>query len=191
MEKLIVKGGTPLQGTIPVSGCKNAVLPIAVAAAILGDGVSVLHNVPNLTDVKTLSAVLEGLGATTKLKNSTLYIEPINHLEYEAPYELVRKMRASIYVLGPLVAKLGKAKVSFPGGCAIGPPTDRLAHSGFGALRCRSHRGKGIYLRTYRTFGWYGNVSHGPARPQRRCDCERYDGCHFGRRHHGYPWGST
>ncbi|RKU22290.1 UDP-N-acetylglucosamine 1-carboxyvinyltransferase [Candidatus Poribacteria bacterium] len=121
MEKLIVKGGTRLQGTIPVSGCKNAVLPIAVAAAILGDGVSVLHNVPNLTDVKTLSAVLEGLGATTKIKKSSLYIEPINHLQYEAPYELVRKMRASIYVLGPLVAKLGKAKVSFPGGCAIGP----------------------------------------------------------------------
>ena len=121
MEKLIVKGGTQLKGTIPISGCKNPVPPIAVAAAILGDGVSVLHNVPNLTDVNTLCAVLEGLGATTKLKNSTLYIEPINHLEYEAPYELVRKMRASIYVLGPLVAKLGKAKVSFPGGCAIGP----------------------------------------------------------------------
>lgn len=121
MEKLIVKGGTKLEGTIPVSGCKNAVLPIAVAAAILGDGVSVLQNVPNLTDVKTLRAVLEGLGATIKFKNSTLYIEPINHLEYEAPYDLVRKMRASIYVLGPLVAKLGKAKVSFPGGCAIGP----------------------------------------------------------------------
>ena len=121
MERLIVEGGTRLEGTIPVSGCKNAVLPIAVAAAILGDGVTVLHNVPNLTDVNTLCAVLEGLGATTKLKNSTLYIEPISHLEYEAPYELVRKMRASIYVLGPLVAKLGKAKVSFPGGCAIGP----------------------------------------------------------------------
>ncbi len=121
MEKLIVKGGTRLEGTIPISGSKNAVLPIAVAAAILGDGVSVLHNVPDLTDVNTLRAVLEGLGATTKLKNSTLYIEPINHLEYEAPYDLVRKMRASIYVLGPLVAKLGKAKVSFPGGCAIGP----------------------------------------------------------------------
>ena len=121
MEKLIVKGCTKLEGTIRVSGCKNAVLPIAVAAAILGDGVSVLHNVPNLTDVKTLRAVLEGLGATIKFKNSTIYIEPINHLEYEAPYDFVRKMRASIYVLGPLVAKLGKAKVSFPGGCAIGP----------------------------------------------------------------------
>ena len=119
MEKLIIKGGTRLQGTIPVSGCKNAVLPIAVAAAILGDGASVLHNVPNLTDVKTLSAVLEGLGATTKIKNDSLYIEPINHLEYEAPYELVRKMRASIYVLGPLLAKLGKAKVSFRAGVLL------------------------------------------------------------------------
>ncbi len=121
MEKLVVNGSTRLEGTIPVSGSKNAVLPIAVAAAILGDGVSVLHNVPNLTDVATLHAVLEGLGASIKLKDNTLYIEPVNHLEYEAPYELVRKMRASIYVLGPLVAKLGRAKVSFPGGCAIGP----------------------------------------------------------------------
>ena len=76
------------------------VLPIAVAAAILGDGVSVLHNVPNLTDVKTLSAVLEGLGASINRKNGSLYIEPINRMEYEAPYDLVRKMRASIYVLG-------------------------------------------------------------------------------------------
>ena len=79
MEKLIITGGTRLHGTIPVSGCKNAVLPIAVAAAILGDGASVLHNVPNLTDVKTLSAVLEGLGASAKIKNTALYIEPINH----------------------------------------------------------------------------------------------------------------
>ena len=74
MEQLIIKGGTRLEGTIPVSGCKNAVLPIAVAAAILGDGVSVLHNVPNLTDVMTLRAVLEGLGATIKFKKfDTLY----------------------------------------------------------------------------------------------------------------------
>jgi UDP-N-acetylglucosamine 1-carboxyvinyltransferase len=125
LQKLIVNGGTRLKGKIHVSGSKNAVLPIAVAAAILGDSVSVLHNVPNLTDVKTLSAVLEGLGASITRKNGSLYIEPINRMEYEAPYDLVRKMRASIYVLGPLVAKLGKAKVSFPGGCAIGPrPVD-------------------------------------------------------------------
>ena len=125
MQKLIINGGTRLKGRVKISGSKNAVLPIAVAAAILGDSVSVLHNVPNLTDVKTLSAVLEGLGASITRKNGSLYIEPINRMEYEAPYELVRQMRASIYVLGPLVAKLGKAKVSFPGGCAIGPrPVD-------------------------------------------------------------------
>ena len=121
MDKFIINGGKRLEGTISISGSKNATLPIAVAAAILADGASVIHNVPNLRDVDTLCAVLEVLGATTKHKNGTLYIEPINRIAYEAPYDLVRKMRASIYVLGPLAARLGKAKVSFPGGCAIGP----------------------------------------------------------------------
>ncbi|MYB94908.1 UDP-N-acetylglucosamine 1-carboxyvinyltransferase [Candidatus Poribacteria bacterium] len=166
MEKLIIKGGTRLEGTIPVSGCKNAVLPIAVAAAILGDGVSVLHNVPNLTDVMTLRAVLEGLGATIKFKNSTLYIEPINHLEYEAPYELVRKMRASIYVLGPLVAKLGKAKVSFPGGCAIGPRPIDLHIRGLEHLGAEVMVEKGyIYAQAERLIGteMYLTGQHGPS----------------------------
>ena len=166
MEKLIIKGGTRLEGTIPVSGCKNAVLPIAVAAAILGDGVSVLHNVPNLTDVMTLRAVLEGLGATIKFKNSTLYIEPINHLEYEAPYELVRKMRASIYVLGPLVAKLGKAKVSFPGGCAIGPRPIDLHIRGLEHLGAEVIVEKGyIYAQAERLIGteMYLTGQHGPS----------------------------
>ena len=166
MEKLIIKGGTRLEGTIPVSGCKNAVLPIAVAAAILGDGVSVLHNVPNLTDVMTLRAVLAGLGATIKFKNSTLYIEPINHLEYEAPYELVRKMRASIYVLGPLVAKLGKAKVSFPGGCAIGPRPIDLHIRGLEHLGAEVMVEKGyIYAQAERLIGteMYLTGQHGPS----------------------------
>lgn len=166
MEKLIVKGGTRLEGTIPVSGCKNAVLPIAVAASILGDGVSVLHNVPNLTDVKTLSAVLEGLGATIKFKNSTLYIEPINHLEYEAPYDLVRKMRASIYVLGPLVAKLGKAKVSFPGGCAIGPRPIDLHIRGLEQLGAEVNVEEGyIYAQAEHLVGAEMNLigQHGPS----------------------------
>lgn len=121
MDKLIINGGKQLEGTISVSGSKNATLPIAVAAAILADGASVIHNVPDLRDIETLCAVLEAVGATTKFKNSTLYIEPRSQIAYEAPYDLVRKMRASIYVLGPLVARLGMAKVSFPGGCAIGP----------------------------------------------------------------------
>ncbi len=166
MEKLIVKGGTRLKGTIPVSGCKNAVLPIAVAASILGDGVSVLHNVPNLTDVKTLQAVLEGLGATIKLKNSTLYIESINHLEYEAPYDLVRKMRASIYVLGPLVAKLGRAKVSFPGGCAIGPRPIDLHIRGLEGLGAEVNVEEGyIYAQAERLVGTEMNLigQHGPS----------------------------
>ena len=166
MEKLIVKGGTRLEGTIPVSGCKNAVLPIAVAASILGDGTSVLHNVPNLTDVKTLRAVLEGLGATIKFKNSTLYIEPINHLEYEAPYDLVRKMRASIYVLGPLLAKLGKAKVSFPGGCAIGPRPIDLHIRGLEQLGAEVNVEKGyIFAQAERLVGTEMNLvgQHGPS----------------------------
>ena len=166
MERLIIKGGSRLEGTIPVSGCKNAVLPIAVAAAILGDGVSVLHNVPNLTDVRTLRAVLEGLGATIKLKNSTLYIQPINHLEYEAPYDLVRKMRASIYVLGPLVAKLGKAKVSFPGGCAIGPRPIDLHIRGLEHLGAEVTVQKGyIYAQAERLVGteMYLTGQHGPS----------------------------
>ena len=125
MDRLIINGGKQLEGTISVSGSKNATLPIAVAASILADTSSVIHNVPNLNDIDSLCAVLEVLGATTKLENSTLYIEPGDRVAYEAPYDLVRKMRASIYVLGPLVARLGMAKVSFPGGCAIGPrPVD-------------------------------------------------------------------
>lgn len=154
MEKLIVKGGTRLEGTVPVSGSKNAVLPIAVAAAILSDSVSVLHNVPNLTDVATLRAVLEELGATTKLKDTTLYIEPVNHIAYEAPYDLVRKMRASIYVLGPLVAKLGRAKVSFPGGCAIGPRPIDLHIQGLEYLGAQVQVEKGyIFAQAERLVG--------------------------------------
>ncbi|HIE27682.1 TPA: UDP-N-acetylglucosamine 1-carboxyvinyltransferase [Candidatus Poribacteria bacterium] len=120
MDKFIIQGGRRLEGTIVVSGSKNATLPIAVAAAILGDGVSTIHNVPLLQDVNFMCGVLEVLGAKTQLENSVLTIDPGEHAAYEAPYDLVRKMRASIYVLGPLVAKLGRARVSFPGGCAIG-----------------------------------------------------------------------
>ena len=166
MEKLIVKGGTRLEGTVPVSGCKNAVLPIAVAAAILSDSVSVLHNVPNLTDVATLRAVLEELGATTKLKDTMLYIEPVNHIAYEAPYDLVRKMRASIYVLGPLVAKLGRAKVSFPGGCAIGPRPIDLHIQGLESLGAQVQVEKGyIFAQAERLVGteMYLMGQHGPS----------------------------
>ncbi|MFQ6041191.1 MAG: UDP-N-acetylglucosamine 1-carboxyvinyltransferase, partial [Candidatus Poribacteria bacterium] len=131
MDKFVIQGGKRLEGTIAVSGSKNATLPIAVAAAILGDGISTIHNVPQLQDVKFLCAVLDVLGAKTQLENSVLTVDPGEHAAYEAPYDLVRKMRASIYVLGPLLAKLGRARVSFPGGCAIGPRPVDLHLTGF------------------------------------------------------------
>ncbi len=166
MEKFIVNGGTRLEGKIQISGSKNAVLPIAVAAAILGDSTTVLNNVPNLTDVRTLSAVLEGLGATTKLKDSTLCIEPINRMEYEAPYDLVRRMRASIYVLGPLVARLGRAKVSFPGGCAIGPRPVDLHIRGLTSLGAKVDVKEGyIYAQARKLIGTDIDLigQHGPS----------------------------
>lgn len=166
MQKLIINGGARLEGKIQINGSKNAVLPIAVAAAILGDSVSVLHNVPNLTDVRTLSAVLEGLGASITRKNGSLYIEPINRMEYEAPYDLVRKMRASIYVLGPLVAKLGRAKVSFPGGCAIGPRPVDLHIRGLERLGAQVEVKRGyIYAQAERLVGAEIDLigQHGPS----------------------------
>ena len=154
MDRLIINGGKQLEGTISVSGSKNATLPIAVAAAILADGSSVIHNVPNLKDIDSLCAVLEVLGATTKLENSTLYIEPGDRVAYEAPYDLVRKMRASIYVLGPLVARLGLAKVSFPGGCAIGPRPVDLHLKGLQQLGAEIEVDSGyIIARTNRLVG--------------------------------------
>lgn len=166
MQRFVINGGNRLEGKVNVSGSKNAVLPIAVAAAILGDSVSVLHNVPNLTDVRTLSAVLEGLGASITRKNGSLYIEPINRMEYEAPYDLVRKMRASIYVLGPLVAKLGRAKVSFPGGCAIGPRPVDLHIKGLEFLGAKVEVKKGyIYAQAEQLRGAKFDLSgqHGPS----------------------------
>ena len=121
MDKLLINGGKKLKGIIDISGSKNAALPIIVAAGILGQSKSIITNVPHLTDVKMLCSLLEKLGAKTHLDNNQLTIEPIDQTSYEAPYDLVRKMRASIYVLGPLLARMGRAKVSFPGGCAIGP----------------------------------------------------------------------
>ena len=134
MDKLIIQGGRRLNGTVSVSGSKNAALPIIVAATILTEQPSTLRNVPDLMDLETLCHVLEGLGARLQFEKGTLLIEPIDQKTYQTPYELVRKMRASIYVLGPLVTKLGQAKVSFPGGCAIGPRPVDLHLKGLEAL---------------------------------------------------------
>jgi UDP-N-acetylglucosamine 1-carboxyvinyltransferase len=119
MERFLVEGGTRLHGEVEVSGAKNAALKL-VAAALLAPGKTVLHNVPRIMDVSTMRAVLEGLGAETFFEGHTLEIDTSDIDSYTASYELVRQMRASIVVLGPLAARFGEAEVSAPGGCNLG-----------------------------------------------------------------------
>ena len=126
MDKFVIKGGSPLKGIIPVSGSKNAALPL-MAASLLGNTASTLKNIPRLKDIYTFNNVIRVVGAqVTFLEDeNTLIIDPENVNHLEAPYDLVRKMRASFYMLGALVGKHGYAKVSLPGGCAWGPrPVD-------------------------------------------------------------------
>ena len=120
MDKFIICGGTPLKGEVRVSGSKNASLPI-MCSSILADGRCTYSNVPRLHDIKTMGDVLSTLGMSVKRTASdTVEIDPGGISSCEAPYDLVKSMRASILVLGPLLAKFGQAKVSLPGGCAIG-----------------------------------------------------------------------
>ncbi|WP_346353613.1 UDP-N-acetylglucosamine 1-carboxyvinyltransferase [Azotosporobacter soli] len=135
MEKLIVRGGNPLKGSIKISGAKNAVLPV-IAAALLGTTPSTLEEIPDLEDVRTFSEVLKMLGVPVKYNKAaqTLYVDSSNITTCEAPYELVRKMRASFLIMGPLLARYGKARISLPGGCAIGSRPIDLHLKGFEAL---------------------------------------------------------
>ena len=118
-ERIIVEGGRPLTGTVRVSGAKNSVLKL-MAASILAPGVTTLTNVPNISDVFIMTDVLRHLGATVELGVGTVVIDASNLNKYEAPYELVNRMRASTAVLGPLIVRFGKANVALPGGCQIG-----------------------------------------------------------------------
>jgi UDP-N-acetylglucosamine 1-carboxyvinyltransferase len=120
MDKFIISGGKKLSGSVKVSGSKNSSLAL-MPAAILGSGKSILKNTPELNDVFTMSKLLMHLGAEIKFKDEVLEIDSSGINEFSAPYEHVKKMRASVYVLGPLLSKFGKAKVSLPGGCAWGP----------------------------------------------------------------------
>lgn len=143
MEKLIVKGGNRLVGTVKTSGAKNAVLPI-IAASILGATPSHLDEVPMLEDVHTISEVLKCLGLTvTNTKPNTLEIDSREITSCEAPYELVRTMRASFLVMGPLLARIGKARISMPGGCAIGARPIDIHLKGFEALGVKIEQGHG------------------------------------------------
>ena len=136
MEQLVIHGGNPLRGRVKIGGAKNAVLPIIAAALLGGRGVSTLHDVPALEEVYTISAVLRALGvaADYSAADHQLRIDAAQIATVSAPYELVRKMRASFLIMGPLLAREGRAEISLPGGCAIGTRPIDLHLKGFEAL---------------------------------------------------------
>jgi UDP-N-acetylglucosamine 1-carboxyvinyltransferase len=134
MDKLLIGGGARLEGSVPVSGAKNAALPI-LAATLLADGPMIVGNVPHLRDVTTTIALLGRMGVGVTLnERMQVEVDPNSIREYAAPYELVKTMRASILVLGPLVARYGQADVSLPGGCAIGARPVNLHVHGLQAM---------------------------------------------------------
>ena len=132
MDKLIIDGGRPLAGLVRVSGAKNSVLPI-LAATILAEGPVQLYNVPELRDVSTMAKLLEEMGAVTSSAEE-YKVDASSLSSFRAPYELVKTMRASFLVLGPLLTKYGKAEVSLPGGCAIGARPVNLHIKGLEAM---------------------------------------------------------
>ncbi len=119
MEKIVIEGGSRLEGTVAISGAKNAALPILVSA-LLTEGWNTFDNVPDLKDIRTIKRLLIDLGGKVETSGSVVKVDASGLNSYEAPYDLVRTMRASVLVLGPLLARLGRARVSLPGGCAIG-----------------------------------------------------------------------
>lgn len=158
MDKLIIEGPTRLCGDIQIGGSKNATLPI-MAASLLSDEKSVIKNVPALSDVFTMIKILRSLGVKVDFSDGILEIEPKKYKGHTAPYKYVSTMRASICVLGPLLARLGYAKVSLPGGCVIGPRPINLHLKGIKALgadvkvehgyliaKAKSLQGNSIYL---------------------------------------------
>jgi len=119
MEKIVIEGGHSLKGMVTISGAKNAALPI-ITSCLLTGGWHRLSHVPRLKDIQTIKLIMSNLGVTFREEEGEVFVNSENVHEYEAPYNLVKTMRASILLLGPLLARLGKAKISLPGGCAIG-----------------------------------------------------------------------
>lgn len=144
MEKIIVRGGRQLNGTVRVEGAKNAVLPVIAASIIASKGKSIIHDVPALADVHTINQVLKHMNVDVNYDNNTVVVDATEDLFTEAPFEYVRKMRASVLVLGPLLARYGHAKVALPGGCAIGSRPIDLHLKGFEAMGASVHVGNGF-----------------------------------------------
>lgn len=170
MDKIIINGGKPLSGSVEMSGAKNAVLPI-MAAALMGNGVSTITRVPDLRDTRTMIRLMEIIGAKVTFSDGTLTIDGSTVNNPEAPYDLVKTMRASFYVLGPLIGRFGEVKVSLPGGCAWGPrPVDYhlkgleelgaevILDSGYILAKSEKLQGKTIRFE-YPSVGATGNIA--------------------------------
>lgn len=134
MDKIIVRGGKRLNGTVKVEGAKNAVLPVIAASLLASEGKSIIRDVPALSDVYTIGEVLKHVNAQVEIGENTMVVDASNTLKVEAPFEYVRKMRASVLVMGPLLAREGTARVALPGGCAIGSRPIDLHLKGFEAM---------------------------------------------------------
>ncbi|WP_108668882.1 UDP-N-acetylglucosamine 1-carboxyvinyltransferase [Peribacillus acanthi] len=144
MEKIIVRGGNRLSGEVKVEGAKNSVLPVIAASLLASHGRSVIKDVPTLSDVYTINEVLRNLNADVAFDNNTITVDASRELFVEAPFEYVRKMRASVLVMGSLLGRNGKARVALPGGCAIGSrPLDQHL-KGFEAMGATVKVGNGF-----------------------------------------------
>ena len=159
MDCLVLTGGRPLTGSVEVAGAKNAALPL-MAATLLAPGVHVLTHVPRLADTHTMMRVLEALGARCAWTDGELTIDTSTCSSVEAPYELVKTMRASVYVLGPLLARFGRARVSLPGGCAWGPRPVDLHIKGMEALGATIEIDEGYIVATAPPDGLRGTRYH-------------------------------
>lgn len=144
MDKIIVRGGNQLTGTVRVEGAKNAVLPVLAAALLASEGKNIIHDVPTLSDVYTINEVLRNLNTEVEFANNTVTVDASNELNIEAPFEYVRKMRASILVMGPLLARNSHARVALPGGCAIGSRPIEQHLKGFEAMGAQITVGNGF-----------------------------------------------
>ncbi|MFC4619851.1 UDP-N-acetylglucosamine 1-carboxyvinyltransferase [Camelliibacillus cellulosilyticus] len=144
MEKIIVRGGRRLHGTVAIDGAKNAVLPVIAASILAKKGISKIYNVPALADVYTINEVLRHLNAKVEFDGRAITVNAQGPLNTEAPFEYVRKMRASFVVMGPLLARVGHARIALPGGCAIGSrPIDQHL-KGFQAMGASITNGNGF-----------------------------------------------
>src|SRR5450432_4253961 len=158
MDKFVIKGGSRLEGEIPTSGSKNSALP-ALAAALLTDEPVTLRRIPGVRDIRTMQRLLVDIGSKVETDGETVRLHTPQIASPEAPYELVKTMRASSLVLGPLVARCGRARVSLPGGCAIGARPIDLHIFGLERLGARIHQTHG-YIEAVAPEGLRGGVIH-------------------------------